>query len=100
MRIDGAPPIPDGPPPTAREIAQFRLLLANGVEEGYAAFYSQDDMDEVGVYAVRLAPSEIKRWNPTNDARFEFGRVVAFISGRKGECFEPIRQYLAGLGKQ
>jgi hypothetical protein len=36
------PRIPDGPPPTPRESARFRLRLADDVEEAYAAVYTDD----------------------------------------------------------
>jgi hypothetical protein len=81
----------------------LREGLADGVEEGYAAFYSEDETDEIGVYALRWASSETKPWIPprrTNDTRFEYGQVVAFVSGRNSKCFEAISQHLGALGKE
>src|SRR5229473_812071 len=70
-RMDGPSLVPDGPPPTAREISRYRSQLANGVEEGYAAIYTQS----VVVYAVRFAATESPFYPPrtASNHRFEIG---------------------------
>jgi hypothetical protein len=54
--IEGAPAAPDGPPLDQRATARYLLELAEGVEEGYTAFYSQRGAPEVTVYALKFAP--------------------------------------------
>jgi hypothetical protein len=47
-RVDGPTRMPDGPPLSHRELARFRFSLAEGVEEGYAAVYQQDEQKKNG----------------------------------------------------
>src|SRR4051812_8754820 len=50
--------MPDAGPLTRGEAARFRLGRAEGVEEGYAAFYLQADTYVIAVYGLTLANGE------------------------------------------
>src|SRR5947207_12255910 len=54
-RVDAPPPVTDGPPLSAPEATRFRLRLADGVEEAYAAVYKQDGPPAIVVYGLRFA---------------------------------------------
>src|SRR5687768_14259440 len=63
-RVDGPVLMPDGPPLTARQSARYRLHLAEGVEEAYAAIYTQEGpaefepRDVIVVYGLRFPDAE------------------------------------------
>src|SRR5262245_14329073 len=46
-RVEGSPSLPDGPPMSPREAARFRLGLANGIEEAYAAVYQDAELKQL-----------------------------------------------------
>jgi len=57
-RMGGPPLEPDGPPLDRPAASRYRLLLADGVEEVYAAIYlMQSDSTPIVVYASRFTAS-------------------------------------------
>ena len=104
-RID-PPRMPDGPPLTERESARFRLRLAEGVEEGYAAVYSESESSRlVIVYGLRFVnPEDASRfWGTARVSRnprtvgAAIGRIVFVASGEDGHCLQAIGTYLKSL---
>ncbi len=110
-RMYRMPPMPDGPPLDRSGQARFRLRLADGVDEGYAAFYQESDPPRpVGrVYALRFADTErIADLNrgarPPDDDRLitwiRFGRIVALMIGHRDECSQAVDRHLKSLAAQ
>ena len=106
VRISGPPIVPDGPPPTARELARIRDRLADGVEEGYAAFYSQPGPQQLVVYGLKFAPDDmpqIFRLSTPSSPRvrvpsqFDIGLIHVFLFGDEGPCSQAIKAYLKSL---
>ena len=89
-----------------REAARFRLRLADGVEEAYAAIYQQSESDLlVVVYGLRFPGTEDAAifWNNDRAVRnpgadgVAIGPIVAVVSGERRECFQAIGAYLRSL---
>jgi hypothetical protein len=103
-RMDGGLVWPDGPPLDRNAAARYRLQLADGVEEAYAAIYTmQSDTNLIVVLALRFAPTE-KPFYPlsnrlTSDHRVEIGQVHAVVSGNGGQCSQAVETYLKSLGR-
>jgi hypothetical protein len=100
-RID--PPLtPDGPPLSGQEAARYSLQLADGIDEGYAAFYTQSDSEHIAVYALRFRDggrngdplTTSRRFYPT---RIELGRIVAWVSGSVGPCLQAVEAHVRSL---
>jgi hypothetical protein len=108
-RMDGPPLTPDGPPLTGRLLAQYRLRLADGVEEAYAAVYRQAERGQalLLVYAARFsgaqAPVEQSslRLAPENPGivRLQTASVVVVLHGDGGQCFQAIGEYLKSVAQ-
>jgi hypothetical protein len=105
-RVDGAPLVPDGPPPTSRELSRFHLQLAAGVNEGYAAIYRQSGSSQVVlVYALRFADGQ-KPFHPPDTgasaqkARFELSSVVMVVTGDGGGCFQAVKEHLRAVASR
>lgn len=105
QRID-LPLTPDGPPLTERERARFRLRLAEGIEEGYAAVYRESESNRlVVVYGLRFAsPEDAARfWSTARVSRnprtvgAAIGSIVVVASGEDGHCLQAIGTYLKSL---
>src|SRR4051812_4501822 len=77
-RLD-RPTLVSDAPLTARDAARFRLQLADGVDEAYAAVYRQAAPPLVIVYAKRLAGATAP---------------VVVVSGDAGECAQAVRAHL------
>ena len=107
-RLGRSSALPDGPPLTPGQLARFRLRLAEGIEEGYAAVYQQSSPALVVVYGLRFAsiPSrdELLRdiRTPPNPRVMSVavGSILAVVHGDGGECAEAIGTYLVSLAKQ
>jgi hypothetical protein len=99
-RMDGPPLVPDGPPLDRRAASSYRLLLADGVEEAYAAIYlMQSDQKLIVVYALRFTATKRPLY-PSRAAfnhRFEIGSIDAVVSGDGGQCSLAVEAYLKSL---
>ena len=71
----------DAPPPTPAERARFRLRLAEGVESGYAAVYS-DGAARVLVYALKFVDKP---------------RIATRVMPVEGRCAEAVAAHLAAV---
>jgi hypothetical protein len=93
---------------TTRDLAAFRLHLADGVDEAYAAVYKQAEKRPVIVYAIRLAAAgaPVDPWRETpapNDPgvlRVSVGSINAIVTGDGGECFRAVGAHLASLASR
>lgn len=99
-RVDGPTLVPDGPPPTAREISRSRLLLADGVEEAYAGIYlMQSEPKLIVVYGLRFAVTKRPFYPPStaSNHRFAIGPIDVLVSGDGGQCSQAVEAYLKSL---
>jgi hypothetical protein len=104
-RVHGPIMAPDGPPLTARELARFRSQLADGVEEAYAASYTQGESQVAVVYAARFSSTERpddrqsgrRASTDPRVVRVEIGPIIALVSGDGGQCFQAVGAYLKSL---
>jgi hypothetical protein len=108
-RMVGPVRVPDGPPPTRRELSQYRLQLAEGVEEAYAAVYRQSDpgLGLILVYGSKLSDAraalersglEGATANP-KILRLTIGSAVVVLHGDGGACARAIGAYLQSLAR-
>jgi hypothetical protein len=101
--VEGAPRIPDGPPPTARESQYFSGRVIDQIEEAYAAVYTGAAEPEIRVVALRYAtpaPSglEAPRRAYRVTERFTSGRLVAVVDApERGSCFDAVREHLRSV---
>jgi len=100
-RSMGEVPAVTDAPLTRRDASAYQLLLAEGVEEGYAAVYTEGDpAQRTVVHAVRFTrpnsdpTSPVK---PPNAVRFEIGRIVVVVSGDRGGCFQAVEAHVKSL---
>lgn len=99
-RMQPSPLIPDGPPLEPREASRYRLLLADGVEEAYAAIYfKQPEPALIVVYAARFAAAKRPFYSPgtASNHRIEIGPIDALVSGDGGQCSQAVEAYLKSL---
>lgn len=96
-QLVASPPVPDGPPLSKPELALFRLRLADGVEEGYGAVYTDEGRSLGTVYAVRYAADATPM--PTRAAvlRFASDRIVVLVSGSNSACLQAVRSHVEQL---
>jgi hypothetical protein len=97
-------PVPDGPPASRRELARYYVQLADGIEEGYSAFYQDESPNLIPVVALRFASDQLAdAWPPASVRRavrrLAYGPLVIVVSNGDGACGHLIADYLAGLGK-
>jgi hypothetical protein len=99
--------MPDAPPPTyqqaARDQAAELLAPADGIQEGYAATYSQSGADDLTVAAVRFEQSPgalapVPADKPA-DQLFAMGLIRVVLHGPSGACGTAVSSYLKALGK-
>ena len=105
-RMDPPLLLPDAPPLSAGERARYRLHFADGVEEAYAAIYTQSEPELIVVYASRLAGTEwpvglTDQRAPRNPRaiRVAIGPLDALVSGDGGVCFQVVGAYLKSLAR-
>jgi hypothetical protein len=108
-RMDGPVLTPDGPPLTARQLSQYRLQLADGVEEAYAAVYRQSDpaQELIAVYGLKLSRAEgaLERSSPSRASenprviRLAIGPVLVVLHGDGGQCFQAVGAHLKSLAQ-
>jgi len=105
-RLEGPRLIPDAPALTARDAARFRIHLADGIDEAYAAIYRQPDSHEmVVVYGLRFpdARGAAEFWSTARSARnprgtaLVSGPIVAAVSGPGGACYDAVAAYVDSL---
>jgi hypothetical protein len=92
--------VPDGPPLDRRAASRDRLLLADGVEEAYAAIYvKQPQPALIVVYAARFAATKRPFYPPgtASNHRIEIGPIDALVSGDGGQCSHAVEAYLKSL---
>ena len=53
-RLGGSSQVPDGPPPTARELVRYRMYGVDEVAEAYVAVYTAPSNDVTTVYGLRF----------------------------------------------
>jgi hypothetical protein len=107
--MDGPVRVPDGPPATRRELSQYRLQLAEGVEEAYAAVYRQPDPGHglIIVYGSTLSDAVVRAGRPGFERasenpkiiRLTMGRTVVVLHGDGGPCSQAIGAYLQSLSR-
>lgn len=105
-RLGGAPLLPDAPGLTARDAARFRLKLADGIDEAYAAIYRQADSHEmVVVYGLRFpdARAAADFWSAARAAKnprvtaLVSGPIVAAVTGPNSACRDAVAAHLNSL---
>jgi hypothetical protein len=101
MRVFGPPMTPDGPPLTGNEARRYFLQTADGVDEGYAAFYHERSKpDVVAVYGLRFADLRGLDWANLPGLRAHvviMGSTVALVTGVGDECFDAVRGHVRSL---
>ena len=105
--VDGAPPVPDGPPLMPRAAAAWSSRWAEDVVEAYRATYRRADESLVTVAAMqfddeRLATAEppfgARRVARGTTSRIVLGPTVVQISADEtSDCFRAIETYLRSL---
>ena len=105
QRVGPSPRVPDGPPESARQLAQFRLAWTRDIEEGYAAVYKQDAPELVIVYGLRFSGmagvEELLRDTRAQTSprviRVAIGPIFAVVHGDAGPCAQAIGAYFTSL---
>jgi hypothetical protein len=78
-RMGVSTPLPDGPPLSAAETRRMLLRTADGIAEGFAAFYyDEQNGSTTAIYGLRT------------------DKVTTAVSGQ-GPCFEAIKTYVESL---
>ena len=108
-RLGGTPLMPDAPGLTARDAARFRLRLAEGIDEAYAAIYRDTGSQALTVvYGLRF-PDEsaaAEFWSGARAAKnpeiaaVVSGAIVAVASGPRGPCFGAVAAHFAALARR
>jgi hypothetical protein len=97
--------VPDGPPPTGRQLARYRLEWARDIEEGYAAVYKQAAPELVIVYGLRFSGRaavdqvlrDTRRQTSPRVIRVPLGQIFAVVHGDAGPCATAIGAYFTSL---
>ena len=97
-------PMPDGPPASRGEIVRYYVQLADGIEEGYSAFYQDQSPNLIQVVALRFARSDAAEAWPSRSVRratqrIAYGPLVIVVASGESACGHAIADYLTGLGK-
>lgn len=108
----GSTESPDGPPLSSQEANRYFLRGAEGIDEGYAAFYQQHGAagpPEAVVFALRFQETGILPQPPPVNAPgyddfavrwFGANRTVARIhgfQGDRGSCYQAVARHLESL---
>ena len=105
-RLEGPRLIPDAPALTARDAARFRIQLADGIDEAYAAIYRHAEFDLIVVYGLRFPTpgAAAEFWfgaraakNPAVAAAVVSGEIVAAVSGPSGACRDAVAAHVLSL---
>jgi hypothetical protein len=105
QRVGPSPKIPDGPPGTARQMAQLRLAWTRNIEEGYAAVYKQASPELVIVYGLRFSTAaaveqvlrDTRGQTSPRVIRVAIGQIFAVVHGDAGPCAQAIGVYFNSL---
>jgi hypothetical protein len=106
--IEGGPLLPDPVAITPSARARFRAKLAEGVAEGYEAFYAGPNGERLPVRGLRFSePSQAtssgaRQPVPSPRRRIErvaFDGIVAVVSGPAGQCFDAIARHLQAFSR-
>jgi hypothetical protein len=99
----GVMDMPDGPPPSTQEARRMFVHLADGVSEGYAAFYrAADEPNVVAVYALRFDEATDAHAWAENNGRHDApaliaGASVVRVEAAGSRCFASVREYVASV---
>ena len=105
-RLGGTPLTPDAPALTARDAARFRLALAEGIDEAYAAVYRDAASTAlIVVYGLRFptARDAEEFWSGARAAKNSAiaaavsGAIVAAVSGPSGACRDAVAAHVLSL---
>ena len=105
-RLGGSPLLPDPPAVSGRDVARFRLRLAEGIEEAYAATYEQSDaVGIVVVYGLRFpdARAASEFWSGARAAKnggitaVISDAIIAVVSGPGGACRDAVAAHVLSL---
>jgi hypothetical protein len=100
QRIEAPLPILDAAGPSRAAQSRTLLVLAEGLAEGYAAFYAQPDSAQVAVYAVRWSGRDRASFGQSDrSSRIVIGPIVARVWGDGGRCARQIEAYLRGMAE-
>jgi hypothetical protein len=103
-RVDLPLRLPDGPPLNPAELARYRLKLAEGIEQSYAAVYRESDYgSNVVVYGLEFSSDQDAadfrgRARIAATEILAIGRIVAAVSGPPGSCIQAIIAHIRSLG--
>jgi hypothetical protein len=98
-----APParLPDGPPLNPSELARYRLALADGIAQSYAAIYQASDSTAlIVVYALEFPTerdADTFRYSVRSSGLLTMGRVIALISGDENDCQQALSAHIRSL---
>ena len=94
--VGGGMKLPDGPPPSSRELAAMQERLLENVVEGYRAEYFNERGYAAVVVAVRYKEGTPLPGNTLN--RFVFGSTVAALRvAAKNDCSIAVEAHLRTL---
>lgn len=104
-RLEGPRLIPDVPALTARDAARFRIQLADGIDEAYAAIYRHAEFELIVVYGLRFVTPDAagEFWSGARAARnpdvaaVVSGAIVAAVSGPRGACRDAVAAHVLSL---
>jgi hypothetical protein len=108
-RLGGTPLMPDAPGLTARDAARFRLRLAEGIDEAYAAIYRDTGSQALTiVYGLRFPDESAAAgfWSGARAAKnpeiaaVVSGAIVAVASGPRGPCFGAVAARFESLARR
>jgi hypothetical protein len=94
--------VPDAPR-SRHEAAMFRLQLANGVAEAYAAHYRGTSAEFVTVYAVTFDEPDNSRATETSQTeltggmRFMAGSSEIVVGGKGSPCYEAVVRHIRAI---
>ncbi len=105
MHMYGLPRAPDGPPLDRREASRYFLQQADGIQEGYAAFYKDSGAEGVAVYALTYADGQPATVPPSTGQSSgdravswaRIGRTVVLAVGSRGACSQGLETYIQSL---
>lgn len=97
-RVMASPPLPDGPPPSRAELAQFRWRASDDIEEAYVAVYADIGAGGAIVYALQFKTDHVADAprRASDILRLTRGQTVLVVTG-DGPCAESVATRLREL---